>query len=203
MAKHYISSGILALFSGLLVSASSAAVPRGGDVGLSPQEECPIRIDFQDEDAADYWKAVNDGVMGGRSSGGPRFADGFMIFEGNIVTDGGGFSSVRANMEIGALSEASGLLMRVRSDGRDYKVTLRSSTSYRGRAIAFQAPIPVTPEGEWAEVKIPFSDLEGSFFGRDIPDAKFDKNTAYNIGIILADNQDGPFRLDIQWIESC
>ena len=71
-------------------------------------------IDFENPRSVNDWKAVNDGVMGGRSRGGPSFENGYMVFEGRINTDGGGFSSVRTDIDRGSLESSSGLKLRVR-----------------------------------------------------------------------------------------
>jgi len=162
-----------------------------------------MRIDFGTGDNIGRWRAVNDGVMGGKSSGGPTISDSFMVFEGIINTNGGGFSSVRRPMELGLLSNSHGFRLKLRSDGRQYKMTFRSDAFYRGRNISFQAPIPTTPAGEWAEVTLPFSGLKASLFGRPIYGAQFNKDQIREIGFILADGQDGPFRIDIRRVEAC
>ena len=162
-----------------------------------------MKIDFDTSAETRAWRAVNDGVMGGLSSGGPRFDNGQMIFQGVINTNGGGFSSVRSSVPKGALSNASGIKLRVRTDGRDYKLTLRSSAAWRGRRVSFQAPIPPSKAGEWTEVSVPFSDLRGTIFGRAVRGAEFDKDAVVELGIILADGRDGPFRLDVDWITNC
>ena len=159
-----------------------------------------MKMTFDTPEAASLWRAVNDGVMGGRSSGGPEFADGMMVFEGVINTNGGGFSSVRADMELGRLSAMEGLGFRVKSDGRTYKVTLKSDARYRFRPVSFQAQIPTTPAGEWAEVRVPFKALKPSLFGRQLQGFEFNPAKAEEIGIIIADGTDGPFRLEIEWI---
>ena len=158
-------------------------------------------IDFENPRSVNDWKAVNDGVMGGRSRGGPSFENGYMVFEGRINTDGGGFSSVRTDIDRGSLESSSGLKLRVRSDGRAYKVTLRTDARYRNRPIAFQAEIPPTTVDEWESVSFPFDGLEASLFGRRIFGAEFDSAQANQLGIILADGQDGPFRLEVKAIE--
>lgn len=162
-----------------------------------------MNIDFSSADTARAWQAVNDGVMGGRSSGGPRFEDGVMVFEGVINTNGGGFSSVRAVVAQGMLAGQTGVTMRVKSDGRGYKLSLRSDALYRGRRVAFQAAVPQTPVGEWAEVAIPFLDLNPSIFGRPLRGPVFLSEEARQIGIILADGKDGPFKLEVNWIKKC
>ena len=162
-----------------------------------------MNIDFSTSDQSAAWQAVNDGVMGGRSSGGPRFENGVMIFEGVINTNGGGFSSVRAGVQDGLLAGEDSLKMRVKGDGREYKLTLRSDAFYRGRNVSFQAPLPQTPAGQWAEITIPFSNLDPSVFGRPLRGPVFMPEETRSMGIIIADGVDGPFKLEVDWIKTC
>lgn len=160
-------------------------------------------MNFETPAETKAWRAVNDGVMGGLSSGGPSFETGNMIFEGVINTNGGGFSSVRSFVQDGALAKATSVKLRLRSDGRDYKLTFRTNVAWRGRRISFQAPIPQTKAGEWTEVTVLFSDLRGSIFGRSVRGAEFNRSEVSEMGIILADGKDGPFKLEVDWIADC
>lgn len=162
-----------------------------------------MRIDFVEKDAAEYWRVINDNVMGGRSLGGLTFENNTMVFAGSINTNGGGFSSVRARIETGSLADTKALILRLKPDGRSYKVSLRTNALYRGRSVAFQALIPASEAGQWATVKIPYTDFTASLFGRPLSGTEFNKSEAQSIGFIIADDQDGPFRLDVEWIESC
>ena len=167
------------------------------------QRPCTMNITFDTTDAQAGWRAVNDGVMGGKSSGGPRFDNGDMVFEGVINTNGGGFSSVRLDVEPGPLSGAAGLNLRVKSDGRSYKITLKTDARYRFRPVSFQGLIPSTQSGEWADVTVPFSALRASLFGRPVRGAEFNAAAIQEIGIIIADGQDGPFEIRVESISAC
>jgi len=164
---------------------------------------CQMDMSFDTLQAVSEWASVNDSVMGGLSSGGPRFEAGHMVFEGVINTNGGGFSSIRREVERGELDAIDALTLRVKSDGRAYRLRFRTDARYRGRAISFQADIPQTPIGEWAEVTVPLEGLRASLFGRPIANARFDKSKVWEMGFIIADGQDGPFRLDVDWIKNC
>lgn len=189
--KHVLCAAAL-----ILVSCNNAEAQRN-------MTGCDMYVDFGKADMAQQWRAVNDGVMGGLSSGGPSFEDNHMVFEGVINTNGGGFSSLRSAVEHGALADASGIMLRIKSDGRGYKVTFRTDRAYRSRLISFQAPLPATPRGEWADVTVPLDALSGSIFGRPVTGAVFDRTRVREMGIILADGQDGPFRLEVDWIKHC
>ena len=74
-----------------------------------------MRVSFDTPDSHSFWQPVNDGVMGGRSSGGPRFEDDRMIFQGVINTNGGGLSCVHPGMYgLFCLIEAA---TQIRGDG--------------------------------------------------------------------------------------
>ena len=78
------------------------------------------------------WRAVNDNVMGGRSQGRVSIGNGFLVFEGAINTNGGGFASIRRPMALGELANAKALVLRVKSDGRSYRLILQGNQQYRG-----------------------------------------------------------------------
>ena len=176
-----------------------------------------MKIDFSATDIQLKWRSVNDDVMGGRSSGGPSIEGGHLIFAGTINTDGGGFSSVRTELEPGELSAATGIAMRVKSDGRAYKITLKTDARHDSRPVSFQAPIAtdsagvniqgvniqeLNTQGQWSDVKIPFSELKPSIRGRTLEAVLFDSAKVETLGIIIADGQDGSFRLEIDEIKT-
>ena len=94
--------------------------------------DCVRFTDFVTDAERDAWQTVNDNVMGGRSAGGPSFGDGLMVFSGDTNTDGGGFSSVRLALEPDALSEFERVVVRAKSDGRQYMIMFLDSQ----RAVA-------------------------------------------------------------------
>jgi len=162
---------------------------------------CPVLMTFDTESVIAPWKTVLDGVMGGRSTG-TRFFEatedgGHMVFQGIINTNGGGFSSIRLPVETGSLDGAKAIDMRLKPDGRAYTLTFRTDQRYRFRPVSFQLDIPETPAGEWADVTIPLKDFRTSVFGRDVPVDSFNQSEVREIGIILADGRDGPFRLEL------
>ncbi|MEM1105964.1 MAG: CIA30 family protein [Pseudomonadota bacterium] len=164
---------------------------------------CELVSDLADPDESAAWQAVNDGVMGGRSSGGPSWQSDVMTFSGVINTNGGGFSSVRRDIEPGRMEGAAGLKLRLRGDGRTYRVTVRTAAKYRGRSINYQADLAPEMASEWSEVFVPFEAFRASVFGRAVPAPALDPSTAWSLGLILADGQDGPFTLDAAWIQAC
>lgn len=167
-----------------------------------PAQDCLPLADLEDADELARWRVVNDGVMGGRSSADADVVGAVLILAGDIVTDGGGFSSVRLALEE-PLGDVTGLLLRVRTDGRSYELTVADAAPRRDPRISHQGPIPAIGDGEWEEVAVDFNDLDASIFGQPVDVDPFQPEAAVEVGIILADERDGPFRFELDWIWAC
>lgn len=156
-------------------------------------------IDFR-TGLPDDWFIVNDGVMGGRSSSALNRGDEAAVFEGEIsLENNGGFASFRVCVPEGALAGASRLRVRLRGDGRRYQLRLRHGHDRGGVAYkaAFDAPEQDTT------VAIPLMDFEATYRGSRPPGAgPVDPARVGQVGILLADGEPGPFRLEIQWIHT-
>ncbi|XP_011101430.1 uncharacterized protein LOC105179488 isoform X5 [Sesamum indicum] len=124
------------------------------------------------------WGALDDVVMGGVSestfqidpnggeNGGPTG-----IFRGVVSTaNNGGFTSIRTrNFSIAEdLSAYDGLELRIKGDGRRYKLIVRTSRDWDtvGYTTGFD-----TVKDQWQSVRLPFSSLRPIFRARTIPDA--------------------------------
>lgn len=144
------------------------------------------------------WRAVNDNVMGGRSQGEVRIANGQLIFEGAINTNGGGFASIRRPIDPGQLINAQALVLRVKSDDRSYRLILQGSQQYRGRTVSYQADFPQLAQDQWIDARIDLNALKPSVFGRAVPVPALDLSSVWSLGIIIADGIDGPFQLHVE-----
>ncbi|MGA1515956.1 MAG: CIA30 family protein [Ilumatobacteraceae bacterium] len=170
--------------------------PSSAASAASPPTDCVRIADFESTN----WFIVNDGVMGGRSIGDGFLEDGVLTFFGEIVTDGGGFSSLRSQM-IDGLGDATHLRMRLRSDGRDYEL-LAEDVNSQDRRVTHYRSIPATG-GIWEEVDVSLTEMDSRIFGNPVDAAPFDPTNATQIGIILSDGLDGEFQLEIDWIDAC
>ncbi len=178
-------------------------------VGLvSVAEESPtpaerMLIDFDDKDVANQWITVNDNVMGGRSEGGPSFADGKLIFQGKTVTQGGGFSSIRTKPTDYQLRNAKGIVLRVRGDGRTYKADIRTDKRRGGFSVAYRADFETNVDGKWQEVRIPFRKFQPTLFGQTLDGiGSVDPNKVQTLGLMIYDKKAGPFKLEVDWIKA-
>ncbi|MCJ8190849.1 CIA30 family protein [Sphingomicrobium aestuariivivum] len=167
-------------------------------LALAPGE-CRTIADFSDPAERARWQVVNDGVMGGLSRGGLSPAGEALRFSGQIVTDGGGFSSIRRDLAPAAIDGASHVRVTMRGDGRQYQLSLRSDQNVSGRRVAYRGDLE--PEGAMASVAI--EALSPSLFGQALRGPGYDLSSAHSIGVILADGRDGPFELDLMAIEAC
>lgn len=157
-------------------------------------------VTFQSPQEARLWRTVNDDVMGGRSLGGSVVEEGQLLFTGLINTRGGGFSSVRRQMDPGALEGARAIILSVKSDGRAYRLIAQTDARFRGRRISYQAPLLVNQKDEWSIVRVAFSDFVPTVFGRNVPASEFSPRDVSELGFIIADDVDGDFALSVRSI---
>jgi monofunctional biosynthetic peptidoglycan transglycosylase len=157
---------------------------------------------FEGQDNSALWVRVNDGVMGGLSQSTLTLTqEGTAVFSGTLsLANHGGFASVRTYPYDFALGEYAGLAFRVKGDGRGYKLRLRSDD--RLDSPAYEADFE-TAAGTWTTVRIPFADLRPTFRGRRLRNMPVLDGTAVRqIGFMIADKREGPFRLEIDWIKA-
>jgi hypothetical protein len=183
----------------LVLLALIAAPPTalGDAVDALPVSRMTL-FDFEsDEDAA--WRVVNDGVMGGRSQGYVEVEDGTLRFTGTLVTQGGGFTSIRA-ARTADLEGYDGVELRVRGGGRTFEVEVDDGTRYGGRRVSRRAPFETTEQ--WAWVRVPFSALRTTVFGEPVSAPPVELTDVRGVGLYILDGIDGPFRLEVDAIRA-
>jgi hypothetical protein len=156
--------------------------------------------DFTDPEAVGDWVAIHDVVMGGISSGGVEAtAAGSMLFEGVLsLENNGGFASIRSRPRLRDLGAYEGIVIRFRADGNRYKLNLKTDPSFDG--IMYRVSF-ATIDGEWRELRFPFSEFRASFRGRFVRDAPpLDPTRITTVGLLISDKQEGPFRMEVAWI---
>jgi hypothetical protein len=166
--------------------------------GEDPQADVELRARFDDEAELARWAAVDDVVMGGASTSGLHASgQGSALFTGVVsLAHGGGFASVRSRPRDWELAGARGIALRVRGDGKTYKLNVRTDEDLDG--VSWQAAF--TPRaGEWQTVHVRFDALEPRRRGRPVPAAgalrPADVRTR---GLLIGDAQAGPFQLELE-----
>lgn len=154
-------------------------------------------FDFTLPESTEQWRPVDDVVMGGVSASRMEYVpDGHAVFAGTLSRENnGGFASVRCAPGLFELGDFDGIRLRVRGDGRIYRLRLRMDEGFDG--VAYQASFS-TEDGTWITVDLPFSAFRPSFRGRDVPNAPaLRPGSIRQIGLMIADGQEGAFRLEI------
>ena len=160
-----------------------------------------ILFDFQTVTNTAAWQVVNDDVMGGVSTSSFRLTNGAAIFQGEVsLENNGGFASVRSLPARHDLAGCDTFVIRVRGDGRRYKFTARTDRSF-DRAI-YQTVL-TTKKGEWEEHRLPLKQFVPTFRGRVLSgEPPLDPAKVTSVGVLIADQQNGPFRLEIAWVHA-
>ena len=185
----------------VLLGACGDATPHLDTATPRASPDTPMTLfDFNGAGSSSGWTIQNDGVMGGDSRGAVSVEDGALVFTGSVVTEGGGFTSVLADREAD-LSAADGLALRVRGGGRTFEVEVDDGTrDRRGRQVSRRAPFPTTDD--WQTVRVPWSAFETSVFGEPYDADPLDPAAVQAFGLYIIDGQDGPFRLEVDWIRA-
>jgi monofunctional biosynthetic peptidoglycan transglycosylase len=141
------------------------------------------------------WSAIDDPTMGGRSHGGliPT-ASGTARFTGVVSLDnGGGFCSVRSP-DFPPVPAADAVALRVRGDGKTYKVCLHTRHMLPG--TSYRASFDTRP-GEWIDVHIPLAEFVLMRFGSRAGVSPVDPARVTAVSLLIADRQEGPFVLEL------
>ena len=160
-------------------------------------------LDFTGDSHDIEWEAIDDRIMGGCSQSRPEYLRGIGLrFSGTVSLDNnGGFASIRSSQGCFDLSGSSGLKIRVCGDGKTYKLSLRTDLYYDG--ISYQASF-ATDAGRWQEITLPFDQFTPTHHGVTLTTvAAMDTAHVKSFGLFIADNQAGPFKLDISRLIAC
>lgn len=145
------------------------------------------------------WLAVNDGVMGGVSSGKVSVAKGVLRFAGKVrLENNGGFASTRstgvpsdANI---ALANGNTVSIRVRGSGPTFAVTLQTDAGWFWANVTPQA-------GQWTTLNIPYARfLPRTRFGEPIEAASYAGEPTTAIGILIGNKRAEQFSIEIDSI---
>ena len=80
------------------------------------------------------WHALNDRIMGGSSTGSCQAGPAGLVFQGELIAEGGGFISCRSPLISPPLdlSQYSGLELEISCDGRRFKLAVASADGLAG-----------------------------------------------------------------------
>lgn len=158
-------------------------------------------FDFSYEASAMGWRGINDTVMGGTSQGaGIWDPDGFLSFMGHVsLENGGGFASISSPEFRPPKSSPTAIEIDARGDEKIYKLAVRTDTGMDG--ISYQARF-TAPGDEWRIYRFPVEAFVPTWHGTRLEEPTPDLGRMRRIGLIIADRQSGPFRLDVRLIRA-
>lgn len=160
-----------------------------------------LLTEFTTDPAGLEWYVVNDNVMGGRSEGGFEIEQGKLRFAGRTNTRGGGFSSIRTRPVQLDLSKYTGIRLQVAGDGRRYTWRLTTAARWRGREISYWADFDSLDDA-WSTTDIPFTRFVPKYRGTQLDGPALDPGQITGMGLMIYDNQDGPFELQLDSVHA-
>ncbi len=191
--KHRMGNGVQVF---LFIVASMLFM---GATVMKDEGKQRILLDFEQPGDAAGWTVINDVVMGGVSSS--RFVvekPGTAVFSGVVsLENNGGFASANMKPAQFDLSDCDGIRFRVKGDGKSYKITLKNEGAFNGFSYRFEF---AAKDGEWLTIDAPFSSFVPKFMGETTSAPPVDRARIKTFGFLIADKQNGPFRLEIDWI---
>ena len=160
------------------------------------------QILFQNDNDIEAWRRVNDSVMGGVSRSSMSQEGDYGVFSGTLSLDNnGGFASVRRlwtplDDKTDIKNGTDGKIrLKVVGDGQYYQLRFRTSRYLDGVSYAtgFQ-----TKAGELTEHTFALSDFIPVWRGRQVRNVKvLAWEDVVQIGIMITQKQEGPFKLKI------
>lgn len=171
---------------------------------IMPQsEETNLKLtlaDFADHKVRSQWGVTNDDVMGGVSTSNISVSkENVLIFSGEVsLENNGGFASLRSPIDDFDLSAYKGFLLKVKGDGKTYNLSFRQTKYFTGFNYTHKFQ---TEKDIWQVVKLPFSEFKLKYYGREVSNFEPpDNSNIKQISILISDKQQGPFKLEIEWI---
>ena len=175
-------------------------LPGGITMGAETKEL--LITDFDSHVATNAWRVINDGVMGGISSSTWNItASGTALFSGTVsLENNGGFASARSPVSTYDLSAYTGITLRVKGDGKRYKLNLKTDAEFD--SILYQTEF-ITEKDNWQIIKAAFSHFVPTYHGVMLSNAPaLDTKAVRTFGVLIADKQKGSFRLEIDWMKA-
>lgn len=162
-----------------------------------------LRFDFGNEkDNVKTWFTITDNVMGGVSSSKISQKADAVQFTGNISFDNnGGFASFRSGFGKYDLSAYDAVRIRFKSENQKFALTLDNSRNWWEPNYKYE--FQSEEVSDWKIVNFNLSDFHEEVIGRKTGN-KINNSILKNIcqiGIITNDKKEGPFSLEIDYIE--
>ena len=157
-------------------------------------------LDFSPAADGQPWDSIDDRIMGGASESVVEVVDGILCFSGTVsLENDGGFASIRSAAGDFDLSRGERVIIRIKGDGRTYKLGMRIDVFYDGVTYLTEF---ATEDGQWQEVTFPLASFQPFHHGQQLTNAApFDPAEVKSFVLLIGGGQEGPFRLDLDWVK--
>ena len=165
--------------------------------GINPKI---ILADFTLPETRALWSVVNDDVMGGVSTSKILVGENnTLLFSGDVSLDNnGGFASLRSPIKDYNFNIYKGFVIKVKGDGNIYSLSFRQTKYFTGFNYSHKFQ---TEKDKWQVVQFPFDEFKLKYYGRPVTNFEPpDKKSIKQISILISDKQQGPFKIEIEWI---
>jgi NADH dehydrogenase [ubiquinone] 1 alpha subcomplex assembly factor 1 len=183
---------------------------------FAPMESLDL-VDFSRSVDVARFQVTTDRVLGGQTSCAltqKRYATfSSALFSGVVDPCGedasaemrrhGGFASFRTlpGERVRDVSAFRAFELRVKTDGRAYVANFKCAA--HGPENLWQSVVVTPRPGAWTTLAIPFRDLRLTRRGRmEALQLDFQAEAMSGFGILLADNEEGPFRFEMQYLRA-
>ncbi len=154
-------------------------------------------FEFSKQSNIASWRVVDDGVMGGLSSGNFEINEkGNGLYTGEISLDNnGGFSSLRYRFDKINVEKFSKVILKIKGDGKKYQFRVKdNSQNYYSYVQTFETT------KEWELVEINLSEMYPAFRGRKLDMNNFSSNEIEEITLLFGNKKEETFQLEISKI---
>lgn len=150
-------------------------------------------IIFDKDNNTQKWYITNDTVMGGVSNSSVKINnEGNLVFSGRVsIENNGGFAMAKMPTAIN-LNKHSKVVLRVKGDGKQYQLRLKSDESQRYSYV--QAFRTNTQE---QEIILPLKGFYPAFRGRKLNFGNFSANQIKEVAVLIGNKKDEDFSLEI------
>lgn len=162
-----------------------------------------FKIDFgKGKDKTNDWVMISDNIMGGITKSTLEYQENTLNLSGNISLDNfGGFSSVKTRFNNVDLSAYKGIRIRHKSSNQTFAFTLEDTKNWT--LPNYKGDFFNKKQDEWEISTIYFKDFKQYQIGEPTGE-KLNLERLKNIvrmGVITTDKREGPFSLEIDYIE--
>lgn len=173
---------------------NSSAISLLFPIGLSRAQG--TMIDFIKPETLMACWIVNDGVMGGISQSKLSQDNLGMLFEGQVsLENNGGFASMRSPVKF--LQDTQAIELSAKGDGKLYKLILRTAIAQR---VTYESDF--LAEESWQIHQFKANQFKSTFRGRVVNSPALSFSDVIEFGILIANNQQGIFKLQLQSLQS-